>query len=88
MSAVCSGPLMNPPARPSRESLIKELRRQGYTYEALAYELHRQGFTDWEVSKVRVWEMVKDVAPELMGNIKQKLQLPRLIHRKDLTNEG
>ena len=58
------------------------LRKQGYTYGAIADELYAAGLTDTTVSIVRVQTMLRRVAPDLLGNIRRKLMLPHLIGRE------
>lgn len=62
----------------SRAARIKELRGQGWSYEAIAREIFKEGLTGTKLSKVRIQQIIEREAPHLMGPIRVKLKLPRM----------
>jgi hypothetical protein len=62
--------------------MMVALREKGYTYEAIAQELYLQGLTETEVSRSRIKDLFLTVAPHLMGDIKRKMGLSKLIRKK------
>lgn len=71
--------------RVKRDARIRELREQGYTYEAIAHQLHAEGLTDRIVSRVRIHELLRGLAPHLMGHTRLR-GLPTV--RKDDVKNG
>jgi hypothetical protein len=67
-----------------RDVMIVQLRTQGYTYGAIAHELFKAGLTATEVSTVRMVALMKRAAPHLMGAVKHRERLPKLIHKRDI----
>lgn len=74
---------LKPSKRVARNALIQGLRERGYTYDAIADELLAAGFTPTLISRQAVSKMVRRYCPHLLGNLKRRLELPRLIRRAD-----
>jgi hypothetical protein len=58
-----------------------ELRRQGYSYAAIAEVLASEGLTEGEVSRQFVNKVIRREAPELTGNVRRKLGLAKMVRK-------
>lgn len=74
---------LSPSQRQARDNLIASLRAKGHTYDSIAQELFRFGYTAHTISRPAVHKLIRKSHPELLGFIKRKLGLDRLIHKGD-----
>lgn len=66
----------------NRNLRMMELRQAGYSYSAIAEVLYREGLTTTQVSKQFINKVLRREAPELLGSVKRKLGVAKLIKKE------